>query len=326
MACHPTPPHWDAVTLIKERDGASARMAPLYNVTGGSQGGSAGGGDHSPSESGGGGFPRCQASYSFPHFARITMTTGNSGYPESHSHLEKQKTSFAFLHAAPLTVADFGWVGEGGLWRRHDCSKINTQSRRRCEETPPSPSVSSLFPGLGRISEESAEFFERVNAVLQKQQNMLQAAQAEVTSNHASTFPSVTCFKLRPRRHRFLGGGALSRRHLSLLYFGFVFAPSQCQRGAPAVPPPAEHVDQPFITDRISRTEVPLKSHNNSFANLIPAHRLACGGADMIKMEPSGFISGALLLRSVFPCSWTCCTRRLCTRWSTAWACPRRNT
>lgn len=39
------------------------------------------------------------------------MTTGTSGYPESHSHLEKQKTSFAFLQAAPLTVADFGWRG-----------------------------------------------------------------------------------------------------------------------------------------------------------------------------------------------------------------------
>lgn len=152
-----------------------------------------------------------------------------------------------------------------------------------------------------------------MNAVLQKQQNMLQAAQAEVTSNHASTFPSVTCFKLRPRRH------------LSLFYFGFVFAPAQCQRGAPAVPPPAEHVDQPFITDRISRTEVRLKSHNNSFVILVPSRRLACGGADMIEMERSGFISGALLL-SVFPCSWTCCTRRLCTRWSTAWACRHRNT
>lgn len=35
---------------------------------------------------------------------------------------------------------------------------------------------------LGRVSEESAEFFERVNTVLQKQENMLRAAQAEVTS------------------------------------------------------------------------------------------------------------------------------------------------
>lgn len=44
---------------------------------------------------------------------------------------------------------------------------------------------------LGRVSEESAEFFERVNAVLQKQENMLRAAQAEVTPNPPSTFPSA---------------------------------------------------------------------------------------------------------------------------------------
>ncbi|TMS14717.1 BAI1-associated protein 3 [Larimichthys crocea] len=52
------------------------------------------------------------------------------------------------------------------------------------------------------------EFFERVNAILQKQENMLRAAQAE------------------------------------------------CQRGACTVPPPQEHVDQSFVHDRISRTEV----------------------------------------------------------------------
>lgn len=96
-----------------------------------------------------------------------------------------------------FTVVDFGGsrAGKGGwglLWR-HGCSKINKRSRR-----------SSLFLHLGRISGESAEFFERVNAVLQKQQNMLQAAQTEVTSNRASTFPSVTPFTLWPRRHRFL--------------------------------------------------------------------------------------------------------------------------
>lgn len=45
---------------------------------------------------------------------------------------------------------------------------------------------------LGRISEESAEFFERVNAILQKQENMLRAAQAEVTPTAPTlTFPSA---------------------------------------------------------------------------------------------------------------------------------------
>lgn len=47
--------------------------------------------------------------------------------------------------------------------------------------------IANLFPRLGRISEESVEFFERVNAVLQKQENMLRAAQAEVT--HAPNLP-----------------------------------------------------------------------------------------------------------------------------------------
>lgn len=195
--------HWVAVTLIKERDGAPAWMAPLYNVTGGSQDGSAGGGNTASVSQGGGGggFPRCRASSSFPDFARITMTTGNSGYPGTHSHLEKRKTSLASLHAAALMLAEFGvslrprggW--RGGVWARR---------LRNKHAKPPSPSVSSLLPRLGRISEESAEFFERVNGVLQKQQNMLQAAQAEVTSTRAATAPSVTCFKLRPRRR---GGG-----------------------------------------------------------------------------------------------------------------------
>lgn len=56
VACPPPPfaPHWDAVTLIKERDGAPARMAPLYNVMGGSQDGSAGGGNTASVSRGGG--------------------------------------------------------------------------------------------------------------------------------------------------------------------------------------------------------------------------------------------------------------------------------
>lgn len=44
---------------------------------------------------------------------------------------------------------------------------------------------------FGRISEESAEFFERVNGIMQKQENMLRGSQAEVTLYQASTFPSV---------------------------------------------------------------------------------------------------------------------------------------
>ena len=41
---------------------------------------------------------------------------------------------------------------------------------------------------LGRVSEESAEFFERMNAILQKQENMMQAAQAEVTPTQLPHF------------------------------------------------------------------------------------------------------------------------------------------
>ncbi|XP_035472103.2 BAI1-associated protein 3 [Scophthalmus maximus] len=90
-----------------------------------------------------------------------------------------------------------------------------SQSLRGRREPPPPPSPGSPLthcPGpLARgVSEESAEFFERMNAVLQKQENMLRAAQAE------------------------------------------------CQRVACTVPPPQEHVDQAFIPDRISRTELDL--------------------------------------------------------------------
>lgn len=46
----------------------------------------------------------------------------------------------------------------------------------------------SVSARLGRVSEESAEFFERVNAVLQKQENMLRAAQAEVTPTRLPPF------------------------------------------------------------------------------------------------------------------------------------------
>ncbi|XP_029014875.1 BAI1-associated protein 3 isoform X1 [Betta splendens] len=88
-----------------------------------------------------------------------------------------------------------------------------SQSLRSRREPPPtagSPLTHCPEPLPRRVSEESAEFFERTSAILQKQENMLRAAQAE------------------------------------------------CQRGACTVPPPQEHVDQSFIPDRISRTELDL--------------------------------------------------------------------
>ncbi|KAL6102587.1 baiap3 [Pungitius sinensis] len=57
-----------------------------------------------------------------------------------------------------------------------------SQSLRSRWEPPPTPSSPlkhSSDPLPRRISEESAEFFDRVNAILQKQENMLRAAQAE---------------------------------------------------------------------------------------------------------------------------------------------------
>ncbi|XP_034046055.1 LOW QUALITY PROTEIN: BAI1-associated protein 3 [Thalassophryne amazonica] len=88
-----------------------------------------------------------------------------------------------------------------------------SQSLRGRRESPPSSSsLHAHCPDLSprRVSEESVEFFERMNAVLQKQENLLRAAHAE------------------------------------------------CHRGACTVPPPQEHVDQAFIPDRISRTELDL--------------------------------------------------------------------
>lgn len=205
-------------------------MAPLYNVTGGSQDGSAGGGNTASVSRGGGGeggSPRCRASSSFPDFARITMTTGNSGYPGTHSHLEKQKTSLASLHRSC-------WQNSAFLSERGGGGFVETRRLRNKHATPASPSVSSLFPRLGRISEESAEFFERVNGVLQKQQNMLQAAQAEVTSNRAATFPSVTCFKLRPRRHPPLRGGEVVKLEFLTFFWWVLFlSPRSVREGPP---------------------------------------------------------------------------------------------
>ncbi|XP_059204676.1 BAI1-associated protein 3 [Centropristis striata] len=53
------------------------------------------------------------------------------------------------------------------------------RSRREQPPTPSSPLTHCPDPLPRRISEESLEFFERVNAILQKQENMLRAAQAE---------------------------------------------------------------------------------------------------------------------------------------------------
>ncbi|XP_058510291.1 BAI1-associated protein 3 [Solea solea] len=84
------------------------------------------------------------------------------------------------------------------------------RSRRETSPSASSPLTPYPEPLPRRISEESVEFFERMNAVLQKQENMLRAADAE------------------------------------------------CESGACTVPPPQEHVDQAFISDRISRTELDL--------------------------------------------------------------------
>uniref|UniRef100_A0A3P9K8U8 BAI1 associated protein 3 n=1 Tax=Oryzias latipes TaxID=8090 RepID=A0A3P9K8U8_ORYLA len=89
-----------------------------------------------------------------------------------------------------------------------------SQSLRSRREPPPptvgSPLTQSPEPSTRRISGESLEFFGRMNAILQKQENMMRAAQVE------------------------------------------------CQRGASTVAPPQEHVDQSFIPERISRTELDL--------------------------------------------------------------------
>uniref|UniRef100_A0A147B442 BAI1-associated protein 3 n=1 Tax=Fundulus heteroclitus TaxID=8078 RepID=A0A147B442_FUNHE len=89
-----------------------------------------------------------------------------------------------------------------------------SQSLRSRREPPPTASSPLAHcppePLPRRISEESVEFFERMNAILQKQENMMRAAQAE------------------------------------------------CQRGPCTMPPPQEHVDQAFISERVSRTELDL--------------------------------------------------------------------
>ncbi|XP_033827680.1 BAI1-associated protein 3 [Periophthalmus magnuspinnatus] len=93
--------------------------------------------------------------------------------------------------------------------------QVQRSQSLRSRRDPPPPTPSSPLthypePLSRRVSEESAEFFERVNGIMQKQENMLRAAQAE------------------------------------------------SQRGPCTVPPPQEHVDQAFIPERISRTELDL--------------------------------------------------------------------
>ncbi|XP_038143725.1 BAI1-associated protein 3 [Cyprinodon tularosa] len=89
-----------------------------------------------------------------------------------------------------------------------------SQSLRSRREPPPTASSPlthcSTEPLPRRISEESVEFFERMNTILQKQENMMRAAQAE------------------------------------------------CHRVPCSMPPPQEHVDQAFISERVSRTELDL--------------------------------------------------------------------
>uniref|UniRef100_A0A3Q2Z436 BAI1 associated protein 3 n=1 Tax=Hippocampus comes TaxID=109280 RepID=A0A3Q2Z436_HIPCM len=62
-----------------------------------------------------------------------------------------------------------------------------SQSLRSRRESPPaagSPLSHCPEPLSRRISEESMEFFERMNTILQKQENMLQASQAEPPQEH----------------------------------------------------------------------------------------------------------------------------------------------
>uniref|UniRef100_H3C752 BAI1 associated protein 3 n=1 Tax=Tetraodon nigroviridis TaxID=99883 RepID=H3C752_TETNG len=62
--------------------------------------------------------------------------------------------------------------------------------------------------------------------------------------------------------------------------------PSQCQRGASAVPPPAEHVDQPFITDRISRTELDLLYEEAVYTVV---HRVGVPSSEHVKSDEELF-------------------------------------
>ncbi|XP_028267910.1 BAI1-associated protein 3 [Parambassis ranga] len=124
-----------------------------------------------------------------------------------------------------------------------------SQSLRSRREPPPPTASSPLThcpdPLPRRISEESVEFFERMNTILQKQENMMRAAQAE------------------------------------------------CQRGACTVPPPQEHVDQAFIPDRISRTELDLLYEEAVYTVV---NRVGVPSTEHVKSDDELFI----YLRKVF--------------------------
>ncbi|XP_071374772.1 BAI1-associated protein 3 [Centroberyx affinis] len=90
-----------------------------------------------------------------------------------------------------------------------------SQSLRSRREPPPaasSPLTHCPDPLPHRVSEESVEFFERMNGILQKQDNMLRAAQAE-SQRGASTVPP-------PIEHvdQAFMPDRISRRELDLLY------------------------------------------------------------------------------------------------------------
>lgn len=74
-----------------------------------------------------------------------------------------------------------------------------------------------------------------------------------------------------------------------------------------------------------------FKSHNNRtqscfylfiiFYFLIPAFWSAAEQKAWSQRNASFYFWKVVIKWSVFSCSWTCCTRKLCTRWSTGWEC-----
>ncbi|XP_037545055.1 BAI1-associated protein 3 [Nematolebias whitei] len=109
-----------------------------------------------------------------------------------------------------------------------------SQSLRSRREPPPSassPLTHCPEPLPRRVSEESVEFFERMNAILQKQENMMRAAQAECQRG-ACTVPP-------PQEHvdQAFIAEKISRAELDLLYEEAVYTVVN----RVGVPPP-EHV------------------------------------------------------------------------------------
>lgn len=134
--CGPPPPHWVAVTLIKEPDGAPAWMAPLYNVMGGSQDGSAGGGNTASVSQGGGGvggIPKVSSQLLLSRFCQDHHDNWEqrvSGDPLTPGEAENIISIFARRSAHVGRIRRFS-LTEGGGWRGgHGGSEINTRSRR----------------------------------------------------------------------------------------------------------------------------------------------------------------------------------------------------